>query len=141
MEEAEVKRINDMKVYQHQDALAPDEIFVFGSNTAGIHGAGAARDAKRHFEAKHGVGEGPTGRCYAIPTKDHRLSPRTLEEIKSSVDAFIAYSRRHPRLRFIVTPIGCGLAGFRPADIAPMFSEVPENVFLPEEFKSVLSRG
>lgn len=123
-----------MKIMQHQDDLAPDEIFVFGSNLAGIHGAGAARDAKRHFEAKHGVGEGPTGRCYAIPTKDARLAPRSLPDIQKSVDAFIAYAKRHSRLRFMVTPIGCGLAGYLPSDIAPMFKDVPENVFLPEEF-------
>lgn len=125
-----------MRILQHQDDLAPDEIFVFGSNTAGIHGAGAARDAKRHFEAKHGIGEGPTGRCYAIPTKDGRLSTLPLDAIKVSVDAFIAYTKRHPRLRFIVTPIGTGLAGYLPKDIAPMFTEVPENVILPSEFKN-----
>lgn len=130
-----------MKILQHQDDLAPDEIFVFGSNTAGIHGAGAARDARRHFEAKHGVGEGPTGRCYAIPTKDSRLTTLPLDRIKVSVDAFIAYAKRHPRLRFIVSPIGTGLAGYLPKDIAPMFAEVPENVILPEEFTSVISRG
>jgi len=130
-----------MKILQHQDDLASDEIFVFGSNTAGIHGAGAARDAQHHFEAKRGIGEGPTGRCYAIPTKDGRLTTLPLDAIKISVDAFLAYARRHPRLRFMVSPVGCGLAGCRPADIAPMFKEIPNNVFLPEEFTSVISRG
>lgn len=124
-----------MLILQHPNALAPDEIFVFGSNLAGRHGAGAARDAKRHFEAKDGIGEGPTGRCYAIPTKDKHLQPLPLDAIAVSVEAFLVYANRHSKLRFLVTPIGCGLAGYSPREIAPMFENVPPNVILPPEFK------
>lgn len=103
-------------------------IFVFGSNLAGIHGAGAARIAYDHHHARWGVGEGPTGDCYAIPTKDgYAHSPRFLIDIGESVETFMEYAVNNPRLTFQVTRIGCGLAGFKDEQIAPMFKHAPPN--------------
>jgi hypothetical protein len=123
-----------MKQYLYQDDLAPDEIFVFGSNLAGIHGAGAARTAALSFGAVHGKGVGLNGRSYAIPTKDHNIATLPLYAIREFVELFLAYASAKPELKFIVTPIGCGLAGYTPADIAPMFQGHPSNVILPPEF-------
>lgn len=113
-------------------------IFVFGSNSAGRHGAGAAAYAENHWGAIYGRGEGRQGQAYGIPTKDHVLSTRSLEQIKLSVDTFLDYARAHPRLRFLVTEIGCGLAGYTPKDIAPMFADAPENCVLTDIFQAVL---
>ncbi len=104
-----------------------NKVFVFGSNQAGIHGAGAAAYACKLFGAEWRVGEGPTGECYAIPTKDYNIRSRTLEDIQVSVDIFISYAKVHSELTFQVTRIGCGLAGFADSNIAPMFADAPNN--------------
>jgi hypothetical protein len=109
-------------------------IFVFGSNLAGRHGKGAALAAVREHGAEYGVGEGRTGNAYAVPTKDGRLKTRTLNSIKASVDAFLVYASGHPDLTFQVTALGTGLAGYRHAQIAPMFKEAPINCDLPAEW-------
>lgn len=111
------------------------KIFVFGSNLAGRHGKGAALDAKELWEAEYGVGEGRTGRAYAIPTKDAALKTRPLKEILVSVDKFKDYARAHPELDFFVTRVGCGLAGYKDKDIGPMFSDAPGNCELPPEWR------
>jgi hypothetical protein len=118
--------------------LAPHEIFVFGSNLAGIHGAGAAKFARQRFGAELGVGCGRTGQCYAIATKDSFIRSRSLEAIASSVADFKRYASNHPDLVFLVTEIGCGLAGYSPKEIAPMFKDCPPNVNLPDRFVLVL---
>jgi len=110
-------------------------IFVFGSNLAGRHGKGAALHAKIVHGAIYGVGVGRTGDSYAIPTKDRYLKTLPLPEIKNYVDAFIVYAKEHPELMFIITRIGCGLAGYRNEDIAPMFVGVPTNCVLPIEWR------
>lgn len=115
-------------------SLGPNDIFVFGSNLAGIHGAGAALQAFEQFGAKWGVGYGFTGQCYAIPSKDKKIRTMPLTEIKSYVDMFIKDAWIEENFVFLVTPIGCGLAGYKPADIAPMFKDVPDNVHLPKSF-------
>lgn len=115
-------------------SLGPDEIFVFGSNEQGIHGAGAAKTAATLFGARRGVGEGPTGSCYAIPTKRTIRQVRPLDEIATSVATFLDYARNHPDLHFTVTRIGCGFAGYEPSDIGPLFRGVPANVSLPPDF-------
>ena len=97
-----------------------DRIFVFGSNTSGRHGKGAALEALR-FGAIKGKGIGLMGQSYAIPTKDAKLQPLTLELIESYVEDFVIFTHRHPQLRFYVTPVGCGLAGYNAGQIAPMF--------------------
>jgi len=114
-------------------------IFVFGSNLAGRHGAGAALWARENRGARYGIGVGHQGDSYAIPTKDERLKTLPLHRIGPYVTGFLVYAEKHPELRFELTPIGCGLAGYRPWQIAPMFAGAPANVVLPKEFASVLS--
>lgn len=109
-------------------------IFVFGSNLAGRHGKGAALFARKNHGAIYGVGIGRQGNSYAIPTKDARLRTLALSDIREHVRDFIAYAWQHPELEFQLTAIGCGLAGYKPEEIAPMFAEIPSNVRLPPEF-------
>ena len=108
--------------------LAANEIFVFGSNLAGMHGGGAARIAFEKFGAEWGNGVGPQGQCYAIPTMQGGV-----ETIKPYVDEFIAFAKEHQHLTFLVTRIGCGIAGFTDEEIAPLFEEARdiENIVLP----------
>jgi hypothetical protein len=113
-------------------------IFVFGSNLAGRHGKGAALYARKHHGAIYGQPMGRQGNSYAIPTKDADLNTLPLYIIKSYVDIFSMYARFNPDLIFQLTPIGCGLAGYKPEDIAPMFHNAPSNIELPEEFTRVL---
>lgn len=103
------------------------EVFVFGSNLAGRHGAGAALEARRNHGAIYGQGIGIQGNSYAIPTKDESLKTLPLGEIKLHVEHFKRYAREHPELMFRVTRIGCGLAGYQDGDIAPMFLNAPNN--------------
>ena len=115
--------------------LKPDEVFVFGSNLAGMHGGGAAYIAWRQFGAVIGCGVGLRGQSYAIPTMQGGV-----ETIKPYVDEFVAFAAEHPELFFYVTRIGCGIAGFKDKEIAPLFSEAAgmENVCLPESFVKAL---
>lgn len=114
-------------------ALTPNEIFVFGSNLQGMHGGGAAKKAYMDFGAEWGKGVGLFGQSYAIPTMQGGL-----ETIKPYVDDFIRFAQTHDALDFLVTEIGCGIAGFTPKEIAPLFFKVIENdirnVYLPESF-------
>lgn len=118
--------------------LKANEVFVFGSNEGGFHGAGAAKQAKEQFHAQVGVGFGLTGRCFAIPTKDGYIRTLSLPVINKYVELFLDFAHRHPDLTFLLTPIGCGLAGYSPKDIAPMFDRtLPSNVVLPKEFTDI----
>ncbi len=136
-------KANDLKPFVRK--ITPEDVtvlrehfvFVFGSNLAGIHGAGAAKHAYTWFGAQWGDGEGMTGRCYAIPTKDHNLQQRSLARIGQSVELFLGYARVSRHRQYLVTKIGCGLAGYTPAEIAPLFyvaGEPTENVWLPADF-------
>jgi hypothetical protein len=107
------------------------KIFVFGSNLAGRHGMGAALDARVQHGAQYGVGVGRTGDSYAIPTKDEVLRTLPLTRIAGYVSDFLEYARTNPDLKFQVTRIGCGLAGYHDKDIAPMFKDAPDNCELP----------
>ena len=120
--------------------LEKNEIFVFGSNYAGRHGKGAALTALRKFGAKNGQGTGLMGQSYGIATKDRNLNVLPLMSIKTQIAKFLLFALEHPELRFLVTPIGCGLAGYRPKDIAPLFysCNIPSNVIMPGEFKDKL---
>ena len=111
--------------------LKADEVFVFGSNLAGMHGGGAAYAAWRKFGAVMGRGVGMQGQSYAIPTMQGGV-----ETIRPYVDEFIAYAKAHPELFFYVTRIGCGIAGFRDSEIAPLFAGARDvaNICLPETF-------
>jgi hypothetical protein len=113
-------------------------IFVFGSNLAGRHGKGAALYARQHHGAIYGQGAGPQGNSYAIPTKDERIRTLPLETIKTYVEDFLFYAENSPDLKFEVTRIGCGLAGYKDWQIAPMFRKAPQNCYLPEEWKEYL---
>jgi hypothetical protein len=116
-------------------------IFVFGSNLAGRHGKGAALEAYKKWGATYGFGVGRQGNSYAIPTKGYRLETLPLTTIRFFVQEFLEYALRMPGNVFKLTPIGCGLAGYSPEQIAPMFETAPRNIILPEEFLSVLSPG
>ncbi len=117
-------------------ALQPGEIFVFGSNLAGMHGGGAARVALKRFGAVLGNGDGPQGQSYAIPTMQGGV-----DTIRPYVDKFIDYAQAHPDQVFLVTPIGCGIAGFSPNEIAPLFIGAIDvvNIHLPQSFWDVLT--
>lgn len=112
------------------------EIFVFGSNREGRHGKGAALVAKESHGAIQGYHSGLQGNSYAIITKELRrwMNPVTLLEVSMGIQKFLGFAAAHPDWKFNVTPIGCGLAGFKPEQIAPMFHQAPPNVFLPKEF-------
>lgn len=116
-------------------------VFVFGSNLAGRHGKGAALYARQHHGAIYGQGEGRQGNSYGIATKDHNIRSRSLDDIKCSVDVFLNYAREHPEERFQITAIGCGLAGFGPEQIGPMFADCPINCDLPPEFVCFVERA
>ena len=117
-------------------SLKPNEIFVFGSNLAGMHGGGAARMAHMLFGAEMGVGVGRTGQCYAIPTMQGGV-----ETIRPYVDEFIEYAEQHPELLFRVTRIGCGIAGFTKEEIAPLFHAASdmENISLPNGWRELIN--
>jgi hypothetical protein len=119
------------------------EVFVFGSNREGRHGKGAALEARARHGAIYGQAEGLQGNSYAIVTKELRSKGQrngagivTLNEVAAGVDIFLEFAEAHPNWRFNVTPIGCGLAGFKPYQIAPLFRGHTPNVVLPEEFFS-----
>lgn len=116
------------------------KVFTFGSNLAGRHGAGAALHAIKHKGARYGIGVGLQGESYAIPTKDENIKTLPLNRISEYVSEFIQFAKDHPELEFEVTPIGCGLAGYKPKDIAPMFDEAQyiSNIQLPDEFLNIL---
>jgi hypothetical protein len=115
-----------------------DPVFDFGSNLAGRHGKGAALWARTQRGAIYGQAEGLQGNSYAIPTKDGRLNTLPLSAIRWHVVAFLRFARNSPEMQFELTPIGCGLAGYTPADIAPMFADAPANVIMPAEFLAAL---
>ena len=121
----------------HITSLAPNEVFVFGSNLEGMHGGGAAAAAMRFFGAVWGQGVGLQGQSYGIPTMHGGV-----EEIRPYVDEFIEFARKHPELTFLVTRIGCGIAGFTDRQIAPLFVYALEmsNVVLPKSFVEILKK-
>ena len=114
--------------------LKTDEVFVFGSDGAGHHDGGASAFALEHFGAIYGQGEGRQGKSYAIPTTEG------LVKLKDAVDTFITYAAAHQDTHFLVTPVGCGVAGFTPYDVAPLFKPCirMENVSLPKSFWDIL---
>lgn len=130
--------------------LEPNEIFVFGSNTGGRHGAGAARTALDKFGAIYGQGEGLQGQSYGLPTVHDRtyyLDTMSILDIKKYVYNFLETTRNHKDLTFLVTQVGCGLGGWTVDDIAPIFSSVIEfpekygNVVLPKQFVEVIKKN
>ena len=128
------------------DNFRPDlndgrHVLVFGSNTAGIHGKGAAKIAQDHWGARNGIAVGRTGNSYAIPTRKVvsrnpiRFEQPMLHEIEAFVQNFKSYAEVHPHLTFLVTKIGCGYAGYSESTIAPMFRDAPPNCILPSGWR------
>ncbi len=117
--------------------LAADEIFVFGSNLEGLHGGGAALLAYERFGAVWGQGTGMQGKSYGIPTMHGGV-----DVIAPYVDEFIAFAREHKELKFLVTEIGCGIAGFTVEEVAPLFRKAldEENIYLPQRFIDILEK-
>jgi hypothetical protein len=117
--------------------LADDEVFVFGSNLEGLHGGGAALLAYERFGAIWGQGTGLQGKSYGIPTMHGGV-----DVIAPYVDEFIAFAREHRELRFLVTEIGCGIAGFTVEEMAPLFKDAmdEENIYLPQRFIDILEK-
>ena len=121
----------------HITELKPNEIFVFGSNLQGYHGGGAARLAMNQWGAVWGQGTGLQGQTYAIPTMQGGIGT-----IRPYIDQFIKFAQNDPERTFLVTERGCGIAGFRPADIAPLFKNainIP-NIWLPQRFWEILQK-
>ena len=121
--------------------ISENEVFIFGSNLSGRHGKGAAKTALG-WGAKWGQAKGLQGRTYGIPTKDASIRRTlTIEEIKPFVDEFIEFAKANENLIFLVTAIGCGLAGLKPKEIAPLFKEAVnvDNIYLPARFWHKLS--
>lgn len=121
--------------------LEDGQIFVFGSNERGIHGGGAARQAYEKFGAVMFQGYGKAGNTFAIPTKDWSVQTLKIEYIQFYVNRFISFAMIHPEITFLVTEIGCGLAGYSPSDMAPLFKNCLSlsNIYLPERFLEVLT--
>lgn len=116
-------------------------IFVFGSNLSGIHGAGAARYAVLHHGAVMGQGVGLHGNSYALPTKDHKIRTLHLPTIRNCIGDFINFALVHPEKTFMVTRVGCGLAGYRDSDIAPLFKGAPKNCQFDLQWKPYLGES
>lgn len=132
----------------HPDGTLPQngEVFVFGSNMAGIHGAGAARIAEQQFGAIRHIGVGYMASAifdnchsFAIPTKDRGIRTLPLTVIKQNIEDFCIWAKKNPNYEFFITRIGCGLAGYSNEDIAPLFKGAPANCSFPEQWKPWLS--
>jgi hypothetical protein len=118
--------------------LAPNEVFVFGSNLAGRHGAGAAKFARDYLSAKSGVGKGFTGRCFALPTKGFKLEVLVLDVIERNIRFLKACAESNWNYQFYITKVGCGLAGYKDHEIAPLFKGSPDNCRFHLDWKQYL---
>jgi hypothetical protein len=120
------------------ESLSQCEIFVFGSNLEGQHMGGAARTAYEKFGAEWGVGDGPTGQCYAIPTMHGGLN-----DIRPYAEQFITYAKAHPMNRFLLTRVGCGIAGFKDIDMAQLFEDALDvpNISYPQQWLPSMAIG
>ena len=115
--------------------LPMTNIFVFGSNLAGRHGKGAALTARNSYGAIYGQGIGRQGNSYAIPTKDEKLQTLPIDDIRSYILGFLVYAAENPDLTFFVTRVGCGLAGYKDQDIAPLFAGHTSHCIMPPEWE------
>lgn len=126
---------------EHVHRPGDPRIFVFGSNLLGAHVGGAAAYAARHCGAQDGIGQGPMGDAYALPTCNAPGVPLTLASVALTVGHFIAYAHAHPELRFFVSEVGCGIAGFKPKDVAPLFLGAPPNCDLPPGWRELAAEA
>jgi hypothetical protein len=141
-----MERITPDKIYYHSNLgtnLEINDVFVFGSNLSGIHGAGAAKFAfsQLGYPWKKGIGLNIEETAYAIPTKDKNIKTLPIVDIQYYVAVFLEFTTYYKDKRFLVTEIGCGLAGYSPEDIAPLFKDAKdiENVHLPKRFWEILN--
>jgi len=135
---------NLLKLVEYHNRITPDritslekgQIFVFGSNAAGMHGGGAAYTAMQRFGAILGQGDGLQGQSYAISTMEG------IDAMRDNINRFIDFARQHPELTFLVTRIGCGIAGYKVSDVAPLFADAVDikNICLPLDFWEVVRR-
>lgn len=121
--------------------LPEDTVFVFGSNMAGQHAGGAARTALEHFGAMQGVGRGWSGQSYAIPTMNEHLQQMPLSQIQHYIDDFKIYTKNHAKMTYFITSIGCGVAGYKTEEIAPMFKGISHNVIFPHSFRPFVEKA
>jgi len=121
--------------------LAEDTIFVFGSNLAGQHTEGAAKTALEHFGALNKVGRGWSGQSFAIPTMNEHLQQMPLSQIQHYIDDFKIYTKNHPKMRYFITSLGCGTAGYKIEEIAPMFKGISHNVIFPASFRPFVEKA
>lgn len=128
--------------YNKKLFLNQNNIFCFGSNLAGKHGAGAAYFAYMHCDAIYGRGVGLQGNAYALPTKDENIKTLSLKRIENFVREFFYVVEENPNLNFFLTAIGTGLAGYTPEQIAPMFKTASNinNIYLPSEFWDIINK-
>lgn len=131
--------------YQYHDesiikSLTEDTVFVFGSNMAGTHAGGAAKIAHLHFGAMIGVGRGWSGQSYAIPTMNEHLQQMPLSQIANYIEDFKIYTKNHPKTKYFITAIGCGVAGYKVEEIAPMFKGISRNVIFPISFRPFVEK-
>lgn len=133
-------QMREWRFFYHSDRSMPGraDVFVFGSNMAGRHGVGAAQYARKFRGAEFGIFEGLTGSCYAIPTKDENLKPLPIAAIAENVAHFLDVARSMQSARFFVTRVGCGLAGFSDAQIAPLFMNAPSNCNFAYQWRTFL---
>ena len=115
--------------------LAPNQLFVFGSNLAGRHGAGAAKQAHDQFGVQYGVGEGITGRAYAFPTLGMRLEKLPISDLQYARDRLYKACAIFPETEFLLTKVGCGLAGYGEEHMRSLFTDPPANLILPEDWR------
>lgn len=137
--------IKPMTYHYHDESivknLPEDTVFVFGSNMAGNHAGGAARTALQHFGAVQGVGRGWAGQSYAIPTMNEHLQQMPLSQIQHYIDDFKIYTKNHPKMTYFITSVGCGIAGYKTEEIAPMFKGISHNVIFPISFRPFVERA
>ena len=127
--------------YAEGDKPTRGEIFAFGSNLAGRHGKGAAQDAMRLYGATYGQGIGLQGRSYGIPTKDRYLNILPLVEIQRRVTGFVEFTRDNPQMKFFITRVACGLAGYTDEEIAPMFNGIKANCRIHFKWHKLVKRS
>jgi hypothetical protein len=120
-------------------SLKENEIFVFGSNLAGQHIGGAAKQAHEQFGAEIGVGEGMTGQCYAFPTLGNNFEKLPFHMLRRSVRKLYQCCIDFPSFSFLLTPVGTGIAGYKVSEIAPLFKNHPQNLIIQQEFEEYVT--
>lgn len=114
--------------------LNDKEFFVFGSNLSGAHAGGAALQAAQQFGAQYGIGDGLTGKCYAFPTLERDMNKRGVRALEAARDRLYATCQALPEYTFLLTKVGCGIAGYPEEDMKALFEHAPKNLIKPEDW-------